>query len=50
LVKWREAGAEITRMAKILERSRERPLPARAVIMGEVPGRSGRLAVSAAPA
>jgi undecaprenyl phosphate-alpha-L-ara4FN deformylase len=50
LVKWRESGAEITRMAKINEGARQRPLPAQAVIMGEVPGRSGRLAVSAAPA
>jgi undecaprenyl phosphate-alpha-L-ara4FN deformylase len=50
LIKWRQSGAEITRMARIHELSRQRPLPAQAVIMGEVPGRSGRLAVSAAPA
>jgi len=50
LVKWRESGASIARMATIHQLSRRRPLPVRAVIMGEVPGRSGRLAVSAAPA
>jgi undecaprenyl phosphate-alpha-L-ara4FN deformylase len=50
LVKWREAGAVITRMAKIHELARRRPLPARAVVMGEVAGRSGRLAVQAARA
>jgi undecaprenyl phosphate-alpha-L-ara4FN deformylase len=47
LVKWREAGAVITRMARIHELSVRRPLPARAVVMGEVAGRSGRLAVQA---
>jgi undecaprenyl phosphate-alpha-L-ara4FN deformylase len=54
LVKWREAGAVITRMAKIHELALQRPLPARWVVMGEVAGRSGRLAVqsesAAAPA
>jgi undecaprenyl phosphate-alpha-L-ara4FN deformylase len=50
LVKWRESGAEITRMAKIHELALRRPLPARAVVMGEVAGRSGRLAVQAARA
>jgi len=44
LVKWREAGALITRMAKIHELAARRPLPVRAVIMGEVAGRSGLLA------
>src|ERR1700722_10362956 len=47
LVKWRESGASITRMAKIHELAMRRPLPARAVVMGEVAGRSGRLAVQA---
>ena len=47
LVKWREAGASITRMATIHERAMQRPLPARAVVMGEVAGRSGLLAVQA---
>jgi peptidoglycan/xylan/chitin deacetylase (PgdA/CDA1 family) len=50
LLKWRESGAQITRMATIHELCRRQPWPARKVIMGEVPGRSGRLAVSAAPA
>jgi len=44
LVKWREAGASITRMAEIHEAAKRRPLPARAVVMGEVAGRSGLLA------
>jgi undecaprenyl phosphate-alpha-L-ara4FN deformylase len=47
LVKWRQAGASITRMAAIHERALRRPLPARAVVMGEVAGRSGLLAVQA---
>jgi peptidoglycan/xylan/chitin deacetylase (PgdA/CDA1 family) len=46
LLKWREAGARITRMAAIHESAMQRPLPVRAVIMGEVAGRSGRLAVT----
>jgi peptidoglycan/xylan/chitin deacetylase (PgdA/CDA1 family) len=44
LVKWRDSGASITRMAKIHELAMRRPLPARAVVMGEVVGRSGLLA------
>jgi undecaprenyl phosphate-alpha-L-ara4FN deformylase len=48
LVKWRESGAAVARMAKIHEIAIRRPLPVRAVVMGEVAGRSGRLAVSAA--
>ena len=47
LVKWREAGASITRMATIHELAMQRPLPARMVVMGEVAGRSGLLAVQA---
>ena len=47
LGKWREAGASMVRMAKIHELAMRRPLPARAVIMGEIPGRSGQLAVQA---
>jgi peptidoglycan/xylan/chitin deacetylase (PgdA/CDA1 family) len=50
LVKWRESGASITRMAEIHESALRRPLPTRAVVMGEVAGRSGLLAVSAAQA
>jgi undecaprenyl phosphate-alpha-L-ara4FN deformylase len=47
LVKWREAGASITRMAEIHEIATRRPLPSRPVVMGEVAGRSGQLAVQA---
>ena len=50
LVKWRESGATLTRMAAIHELATQRPLPARTVVMGEVAGRSGRLAVQAAGA
>ncbi|MEP6549367.1 MAG: polysaccharide deacetylase family protein [Gammaproteobacteria bacterium] len=44
---WRESGASVVRMAKIHELAQRRPLPARAVVMGEVRGRSGQLAVQA---
>lgn len=44
LLKWRESGASIMRMAKIHELAMRRPLPARAVGVGEVAGRSGLLA------
>ena len=44
LVRWRDAGAQVTRMAAIHALAASRPLPARAVVMGEVPGRSGLLA------
>jgi undecaprenyl phosphate-alpha-L-ara4FN deformylase len=47
LLKWRDSGAAITRMAKIHEIAIQRPLPARAVVLGEIKGRSGRLAVQA---
>jgi undecaprenyl phosphate-alpha-L-ara4FN deformylase len=47
LLKWRESGAEIVRMARIRELALQRPLPTRAVVMGEIKGRSGRLAVQA---
>jgi peptidoglycan/xylan/chitin deacetylase (PgdA/CDA1 family) len=47
LVKWRESGASITRMAKIHELATRQPLPARSVVMGEIAGRSGLLAVQA---
>jgi undecaprenyl phosphate-alpha-L-ara4FN deformylase len=50
LVKWRDSGASITRMAAIHELAMRRPLPARAVVMGEVAGRSGLLAVQATSA
>jgi peptidoglycan/xylan/chitin deacetylase (PgdA/CDA1 family) len=47
LVKWRAAGATLTRMAHIHTLAARQPLPIRAVIEGEIPGRSGRLAVQA---
>jgi undecaprenyl phosphate-alpha-L-ara4FN deformylase len=47
LVKWRDAGAQLACMADIHARLREAVLPARAVLMGEVPGRSGTLAMAA---
>ena len=47
LVRWRNAGASITGMAAIHALAIRDPLPARAVVMGEVPGRSGVLAVQA---
>jgi undecaprenyl phosphate-alpha-L-ara4FN deformylase len=47
LARWCAAGAVITSMAKAHERALERPLPVRRVIMGEIPGRSGTLAVQA---
>jgi peptidoglycan/xylan/chitin deacetylase (PgdA/CDA1 family) len=50
LRKWQAAGAHITRMARIRELSLERPLPDQTVIMGEVPGRSGLLAMQPARA
>jgi peptidoglycan/xylan/chitin deacetylase (PgdA/CDA1 family) len=48
LVKWRAAGAAGVRMERIRELVAERPLPMRAVVRGEIPGRSGFLAVQAA--
>jgi undecaprenyl phosphate-alpha-L-ara4FN deformylase len=48
LVKWRDSGASIVRMARIHELAVQRDLPTRSVIMGEIPGRSGRLAMQAA--
>jgi undecaprenyl phosphate-alpha-L-ara4FN deformylase len=47
LMKWCEAGATVTRMSAIHALSARRQLPTRAVIQGEVPGRSGSLAVQA---
>ena len=48
LVKWRESGATVTRMATIHDIALREPLPAHTVGWGEVAGRSGLLAVSAA--
>jgi undecaprenyl phosphate-alpha-L-ara4FN deformylase len=50
LMKWRETGATVTRMAAIHALAVRRPLAARAVVMGEIPGRSGLLAVQASAA
>jgi peptidoglycan/xylan/chitin deacetylase (PgdA/CDA1 family) len=47
LVKWRDAGARLARMADVHARVLEGSLPARAVVMGEIPGRSGLLAMAA---
>jgi undecaprenyl phosphate-alpha-L-ara4FN deformylase len=47
LLKWHAAGATVTRMAAIHSHAMQRPLPTRAVIEGEIPGRSGLLAVQA---
>jgi undecaprenyl phosphate-alpha-L-ara4FN deformylase len=47
LLKWRESGAKVVRMATIRELAMQRTLPARAVVLGEIKGRSGRLAVQA---
>ena len=47
LAKWLESGVLITRMADIHELAMQRPLPAGSVVMGEVAGRSGQLAVQA---
>ena len=45
LTRWQTAGVMITRMARIHELAIQRPLPDQTVIMGEVPGRSGLLAI-----
>jgi undecaprenyl phosphate-alpha-L-ara4FN deformylase len=47
LVKWRDAGAQLARMADVHARLLDALLPTRAVTMGEIPGRSGTLAVAA---
>jgi hypothetical protein len=47
LVKWREAGAQLACMAEVHSRLLKTSLPTRAVVMGEIPGRSGTLAVAA---
>lgn len=45
LTKWLAAGVTITRMATIHQQAIQRALPDQTVIMGEVPGRSGLLAI-----
>jgi undecaprenyl phosphate-alpha-L-ara4FN deformylase len=45
LTSWQAAGAKISRMAAIHELGLQSPVPNQAVMMGEVPGRSGLLAM-----
>jgi peptidoglycan/xylan/chitin deacetylase (PgdA/CDA1 family) len=45
LKRWQAAGASIARMATIHKQAILRPLPDQTVVMGEVPGRSGLLAL-----
>jgi undecaprenyl phosphate-alpha-L-ara4FN deformylase len=45
LTKWQAAGARITRMAATRELAVQSPIPEQVVMMGEVPGRSGLLAI-----
>ena len=45
LTQWLAAGVTITRMATMHRLAVLRPLPDQTVIMGEVPGRSGLLAI-----
>jgi peptidoglycan/xylan/chitin deacetylase (PgdA/CDA1 family) len=47
LVKWRDAGVRLECMADVHTRALKENLPARAVVMGEIPGRSGTLAMAA---
>jgi peptidoglycan/xylan/chitin deacetylase (PgdA/CDA1 family) len=48
LQKWRAAGAQMSSMGDLHARILARPFPRQAVIMGEVEGRSGLLAMQAA--
>jgi peptidoglycan/xylan/chitin deacetylase (PgdA/CDA1 family) len=48
LVRWREAGARVTRMATIHALASARSWPTRRVVQAQIPGRSGTLAVPAA--
>jgi peptidoglycan/xylan/chitin deacetylase (PgdA/CDA1 family) len=45
LGKWREAGVQLACMADVHAGLRKAALPTRAVVMGEIPGRSGTLAM-----
>ncbi|HTB88451.1 MAG TPA: polysaccharide deacetylase family protein [Steroidobacteraceae bacterium] len=45
LTQWQAAGVTIARMAAIHKQALQRPLPDQTVVMGEVPGRSGLLAI-----
>jgi hypothetical protein len=45
---WLTAGVTLTQMAFIRDAATLRPMPEQTVILGEVPGRSGRLALQPA--
>ena len=45
LCKWRDAGVRVTRMAAVHAQAMQGAVPVRAVVEGEIPGRSGLLAV-----
>jgi hypothetical protein len=45
LQSWQAAGAKISSLAAIRDLGLQRPVPDQAVMMGEIPGRSGLLAV-----
>jgi peptidoglycan/xylan/chitin deacetylase (PgdA/CDA1 family) len=47
LRKWREAGVSLLDMSAVHALVTQRPLPTRSVVLGEIPGRSGSLAVQA---
>jgi peptidoglycan/xylan/chitin deacetylase (PgdA/CDA1 family) len=47
LVQWLAAGAAVTRMGRIAATLRDAPPPPGAIVMAEIAGRSGRLAVQA---
>ena len=47
LMQWWDAGAMLSSMATLHERTAGRRWPTRAVVRAEIPGRSGKLAVSA---
>ena len=48
LLKWKAAGATVARMATLYHMAQRRALPSQRVARGEVPGRSGLLAVQPA--
>ncbi len=45
LTRWQAAGAKLTRMAAIHDLALQTPVPNQTVMMGEIPGRSGLLAM-----
>ena len=47
LRRWQAAGAHLVRMARIRDLALQMPMPDQPVIMGEVPGRAGLLALQA---